>query len=250
MGVEQVANDGGDAGRLRSLPAAPFCRSARPRRDRTAHRSEQAVRSRRHARRQSQGGAVRARRRPSAHRQRAREPHALRQGVRHDAAKAAAGNPAPAAHQAGIRRGEPQRGAGAADGHDRRRRRSHQAAGASAARQGRRSLHLRRHGLRPRSGDRPDQCRPAPLHGARPRHHRHRSRRAERPAQHLSGDARARRAAADERRGRRPSGRLFRRHHAHAGRRDGAARVAARRADAVGKERHQRPARCRPTPNG
>ena len=139
----------------------------------------------------------------------------------------------------------PQGSAGAAGGDDRRRHRPHQAAGASPARQGRRPLHLRRHGFRPRSRDRPDQCRPAPLHGARARHHRHRPRRAERPAQHLSRDARARRAAADERRGRRPSGRLFRRHHAHAGRRDGTARLAARRADAAGEEHHQRSARAR-----
>ena len=244
MGVEQVANNGGGSGRLRPLPAAPFCRRARSRRDRAAQRGEQAVRGRRDARRQSQGGAVRECRRPSADRQCAREPHPLRQGVRHHAAKAAAGNPAAAAQQAGIRRGEPQRGAGAAGRHDRRRRRPDQVAGASAARQGRRALHLRRHGFRARSRDRHDQCRPAPLHGARPRHHRHRPRRAERPAQHLSGDAGARRTAADERRGRRPSGRLFRRDHADAGRRDGAARLAARRADAAGEERQQRPARA------
>ena len=167
------------------------------------------------------------------------------QGVRRHAAEAAAGNPAAAAQQAGVRRGRPRRGAGAAGGRDRRRHRSHQAAGASAARQGRRALHLRRHGFRARSGDRLHQCRPAPLHGARPRHHRHRSRRAERPAQHLSRDARARRAAADERRGRRPSGRLFRRHHAHAGRRDRHCSASLRaRADAGGQERHQRSARA------
>ena len=184
-------NNGGGPGRLRPLPAAPFCRRARCRRDRAAQRPEQAVRSRRHARRQSQGGAVRQCRRPAAGRQRAREPHALRQGIRHHAAKAPAGNPAPAAQQARIRRGEPQGSAGAADGDDRRRHRPDQAAGASPARQGRRALHLRRHGFRARSRDRPDQCRLAPLHGARPRHHRHRSRRAERSAQHLSRDARS-----------------------------------------------------------
>ena len=59
----------------------------------------------------------------------------------------------------------------------------------------------------------------------------------------LSRDAQARRAAADERRGRRPPDRLFRRHHA-------ACRAtssellgfAARGADAGGQEHHQRPA--------
>ena len=185
------------------------------------------------------------RRRACPRRQCAGEPHAVCAGLRRHAADVAAGNPAPFADQAGIRRGRPRRGAGAGSRHDRRRYRSHQAAGASAARQGWRTLYLRRHGFRARSGHRLHQRRPAPLHGARPRHHRHRPGRAERPAQHLSGDARARRAAADERRGRWPPGRLFRRHHAHAGRRDGAVGVAARGADAAGEEHHQRSARSR-----
>ncbi len=49
----------------------------------------------------------------AAGRQCAREPHALRQGLRRHAAKAAAGNPAPAAQQAGDRRGQPRGSAGA-----------------------------------------------------------------------------------------------------------------------------------------
>ena len=244
-GTSGEHNSGG-RGRLRPLPAAPLRRSSSTTPSwsgaaGTSKLSEVAAR----ARRQSQGGAVRGRR--------AAMPlvgNALASRTRF--AKAFGVTPQKLLPeilrrlrtQAGVHRGRPRRGAGAGGRDDRRRHRSHQAAGASAARQGRRPLHLRRHGFRARSGDRPDQCRAAPLHAARPRHHRHRSRRAERPAQHLSRDARARRAAADERRGRRPSGRLFRRHHAHAGRRAGAARLAARRADAGGEERHQRPARA------
>ena len=102
------------------------------------------------------------------------------------------------------------------------------------------SLHFRRHGFRARPRDRLDQCRTAPADAARPCVHRHRSGRAERSAHDLSGDARARRAAAAQRRGRRPPHRLFRRHHAPAGRRARLARLAARRADAGGQEHHQR----------
>ena len=252
MGLEQVANNGGDAGRLRPLPAAhASSKSSTPTRSSGAPARASCPRS------PPRSKAIP--RRCCSSSRRGGHPlvgNALASRTRF--AKAFGTTPQKLLPEI-LRRlrskpefveVEPQRSAGAAGGDDRRRHRPHQAAGASAARQGRRPLHLRRHGLRARSRDRPDQCRPAPLHGARPRHHRHRSRRAERPAQHLSRDARARRAAADERRGRRPSGRLFRRHHAHAGRRAGAARLAARRADAAGQDASPTTCACRPTPNG
>ena len=113
--------------------------------------------------------------------------------LRRRAGRAADGNPAPAAQQAGDLRGLARRGAGAAGRADRRRRRPHQAAGASPARRRRRALYLRLDRLRRsirKTGWTNVGMRRLMLRGRT--RDRHRSGRAERSARDLRGERRAR----------------------------------------------------------
>ena len=135
----------------------------------------------------------------------------IARAVRRRAGRAAAGNPAAAAQQAGDRRGRARRGAGAGGRADRRRCRSDRAAGPSAARRRRRALYLGLDRLRRRSEDRLDQCRHPPPDAARAQGGRRRPQLAERPARDLRSERGHRQAGADRFRGRlasdRPPGR-------------------------------------------
>ena len=141
--------------------------------------------------------------------------------------------------QAGEGRGQGR--AGAAGGAERRGGRSLRAAGASAARRGRRALYLRRPRRHAVPRQRPHQHRLPPHHAARAAHRRHRHDRAERRARDLS------RSGGE---GREDAGRLCGRldavrfhggglHEPADGRAGGAGR-AARRAGADRQMRHQR----------
>ena len=124
-----------------------------------------------HSGRQSQGGdcSQPGRRANPLVRQRGRQPRAAGPRFRHDAGQAAGNRLRPPAQQGRNRRGRTRAEAPVQQvvltGDDCR---PHRAAGASAARRGRRALYLGLDRLRRRSGNRLDQRRRAPPDAARP----------------------------------------------------------------------------------
>ena len=186
---ELPGKDTDDRHRYRTFPPAPLCRAAGA--TRRMRDPRQADRSRRRcagaggqpARGLVQGGRAGE---GGADRQRDGVAQAARAGARHRRGRPDAGARQAARQPGQAGEGRGQGRAGAAGGAEGRGRRPLRAAGASAARRGRRAVHFRRARLRDLPRHRLDQCRLPPHHAARPAHRRRRHDRAERRARDLS----------------------------------------------------------------